>query len=974
MVEALLVVSIIGIIALIMVPIATKIRPAAEETKVQLGVSQINSAIKGYLASGGSLDGVVAADVVVAHLKTKMSSAKASTFVGFTGATIDQRLITVPVGVNDDGARAVYDSARKKFVLTKDKVVGVRFDLDDEYEGNGIAAVEARKTGVYEYSNDGSWVWDYTDAAKENPLDIASVTEVAPTAPIPVALLPTSAPESPDSPELKKLLPPSFSLASGHYDVSDYPMSLEIINPNEAGKIVYGIVSSGSWGWNEYTDPIVVNPGMEIVAFVKSWRPQQYHNSSTTHALYDWSDSLNSPDIYLSESVISKVDGVTTVTINHDNDPDFYISSGVAMSGDPFEVRYRVVPKVDGSGIETAWLSYSSPFSLSGAEFPDGFDIYAKVISSVANLDESYPDSASVTTFDPEDLIASELEFTTTGVSLETGDSFNIRDYVQIKGDPGAEVDWAQLYFTYTEAGANNPTSPGDWNLGAFNGGSAVTVTESDSAPGTGNGSGDGEYTVYLVRNGEAGFDASLTITVTDPGEPGEGLPKLLPPEFSPSGGYFEGSSFPVSITLTDPNPAGEGKIVYTINGATADYTGPFSVEADTEVAAYVEAVDPTTHNNSSTVVQNYNLSVQPWGPWVWVSNSEIEVNSGSTKVYMGYKNTSHISFDLQYKLVPLVPGEGAETEWTSYNGSFSVGAPQFPRGFDVASKIVPSENVFPEVDGETETVTTYYQLDSPEILSSVEAINDKDPEATITLNNPNPAGSSTLEYQILNMEGSAETGWAAYTSPFVVAGADYPNGVIISAKATSTDSFYRESSPAEKAIAGKFFDIDVTWNTIFVLDSSGSMTTNGRMTGLKSQVNAVLQEFGEDDNFAVVQYGDGAGVVSPWGPGTESRVQAAQAAVDGMTPGGATNYHAALESVLALSAANATQVIFLSDGLPFAPDEPDPENTDGILELVTQIVSSGVERLDTIALGISSEILVEMANSGGGQSVVVPD
>lgn len=106
-----------------------------------------------------------------------------------------------------------------------------------------------------------------------------------------------------------------------------------------------------------------------------------------------------------------------------------------------------------------------------------------------------------------------EVEFCTYNLNLNFGDTFQIRDYVRTKG--GEPVDWLQVFFTYTDAGASDPTTPEDWNLDAFNGGLPVTVGPSDAEPGTGN-HGQGEYRIYIVRAGQAAFDDHMTIRVSD--------------------------------------------------------------------------------------------------------------------------------------------------------------------------------------------------------------------------------------------------------------------------------------------------------------------------------------------------------------------------------------------------------------------------------------------------------------------------
>jgi len=132
-----------------------------------------------------------------------------------------------------------------------------------------------------------------------------------------------------------------------------------------------------------------------------------------------------------------------------------------------------------------------------------------------------------------------ELEFCASNINLNIGDVFNIRDYVQVKDDPGAPVDWSQVFFTYTEAGADNPTVPPDWNLGAFNAGQPVTVVAADAAPGTGN-EGEGRYRVYVVRQGASAFDDALRFEVDNAQESEVEEAKC-------SGGQAAGKSAPFS-------------------------------------------------------------------------------------------------------------------------------------------------------------------------------------------------------------------------------------------------------------------------------------------------------------------------------------------------------------------------------------------------------------------------------------------
>ncbi len=105
-----------------------------------------------------------------------------------------------------------------------------------------------------------------------------------------------------------------------------------------------------------------------------------------------------------------------------------------------------------------------------------------------------------------------QLTFSTYNLDLNPGDTFNIRDYVLPKDGSSTPIDWSQVSFTYTAAGANDPTVPADWNLTSFNAGLPVTATNADAAA-AGN-SGTGRFRIYIVRNGQTGYDDHMEMRV----------------------------------------------------------------------------------------------------------------------------------------------------------------------------------------------------------------------------------------------------------------------------------------------------------------------------------------------------------------------------------------------------------------------------------------------------------------------------
>lgn len=478
---------------------------------------------------------------------------------------------------------------------------------------------------------------------------------------------------------------------------------------------------------------------------------------------------------------------------------------------------------------------------------------------------------------------------------------------------------------------------------------------------------------------------------VGDPSGPSTpDLNKLLPPTFSVPTDFYDMENFPLTVALNDPNGAGKGKIIYGLINQQGwewtEYTGPIQVGPEDKIFAFVESLTPQEYHHSDPADESYNWTAVLGTPIVTFSNDEIEARTGSVTVTIDHGiadsftwgeiefSIPESAYEVQYKLLPSVPGEGTATDWATYEGAFDVGGPQFPHGFEVIAKVVSNSPNFSDGAEATGNVSAYYLLDEPIIESTKDALTIEGETATITLVNPNPSDSSDLVYQVLDANGNSSTGWLMYSQPFDVSSNDYPAGLTINAMAMPVDSYFRESEEAARIIAINFFGIEITGNTIFILDSSGSMSTNDRITRLKDAATKALQVFGTDDSFAMIDYDTTPKVIAPWGPGTSSRKQNAVDAIGGMDAAGSTNYHAALQSALDLNAGGVTQVIFLSDGRPWNTTLSNPASTAGILDLIDDLIDSGVTQVDTVGLGSIPAILSAMADRGNGTSVMVAD
>lgn len=156
------------------------------------------------------------------------------------------------------------------------------------------------------------------------------------------------------------------------------------------------------------------------------------------------------------------------------------------------------IEDADGNDISLADLAVGMVVEVRGAP-----DAAGTLVATRIRVEDEGGDDA-----------APAVAFCASGIDLNVGDTFNIRDYIR-HADGTPISDWSRVFFTYTEAGADDPTVPPDWNLAAFNAGEPVTITAEDAAEGTGN-RGDGTYRVYAVRTGQDAPDDDLTLRIDD--------------------------------------------------------------------------------------------------------------------------------------------------------------------------------------------------------------------------------------------------------------------------------------------------------------------------------------------------------------------------------------------------------------------------------------------------------------------------
>ncbi len=153
-----------------------------------------------------------------------------------------------------------------------------------------------------------------------------------------------------------------------------------------------------------------------------------------------------------------------------------------------------------------------------------------------------------------------------------------------------------------------------------------------------------------------------------------------------------------------------------------------------------------------------------------------------------------------------------------------------------------------------------------------------------------------------------------------------------------------------------------------FVIDTSGSMEQDGRLELVKAALDELVDELGDNDTVAIVEFDDHPSVVlEPTDVDNEDDILDA---LDALRPGGSTNVEAGLE--LGYELANdmfddnrVNRVILLSDGVANV-GLTDP---DGLAEMIRRDADRGIQLL-TIGVGMGNfnDVLMEqLADQGDG-------
>lgn len=367
-------VAVIGVLGTIATVGFGSWKRSVESAKLNSEVHALNSAVKAYLASNGSLEGCGSVEEVLARVKSKASEVSSRKILGATGSFVDERVQPVyyKKGELKEGEpRVIWDSAKFAFVVAREGEGTIKgFKLADTGQTDAPAAEERR--AILDLATRDTWIWDYVDKSPDSVLPPDTFT----TTKLPASSVPPVINPSPPTPKIP-LVQPVFSIVSGTRPYTDFNLSLELSDPNpkQASFLVYS-VDYGPW-LNYTATPIEIFPDTVVQAQAIAQNTAKYTNSGIGSESYAASPiALVPPEIITDFERFDPIDSPEIqVTMNNLNDPTVS----------------KVVFRIDGN----SWSDYKGVFPLGSGSHPTGALIEAKSVG----VNKYYTDSPVVTKF-----------------------------------------------------------------------------------------------------------------------------------------------------------------------------------------------------------------------------------------------------------------------------------------------------------------------------------------------------------------------------------------------------------------------------------------------------------------------------------------------------------------------------------------------------------------------------------------------
>lgn len=436
-------------------------------------------------------------------------------------------------------------------------------------------------------------------------------------------------------------------------------------------------------------------------------------------------------------------------------------------------------------------------------------------------------------------------------------------------------------------------------------------------------------------------------------------LTDLDPPTFSIPPGDFAFADFDLVVSITNPNSPTVSDLLYSINYGPWEYYpgGDVTVAPGTVLRASVIPKSPDYRASSVNEGTYGVITEQLVAPTISPSDTSF-ASSENITVDLTNPNDPAVS-QLDYRL------DGGA--WQTYSAPFVLASSSFTGGVTIEAKATATSPYWQDSPLASSSIARPpTQLNTPSVNLSDTQFNSTVNLITITLNDPNTAGSA-LYYSLKQPADSYPdpSAFLPYSGPFQVSSSTFPDGFHIQAYARSTDpTLYLDSSSTEAMTTADFFGVPLSGDILLVLDASGSMNASWSRT---TRFRRVIEEAGTAINslspgqkFGVAVFNQG--LFWTYGSGdlqeaTSENIQEAISGLNALNSRGGTSYEAGLAYAQSL-ATPPSQIIFLSDGRP---------NYNNYNDEVDALVAQGTV-VNTLGLGSASQTqLQELASRGGG-------
>lgn len=230
----------------------------------------------------------------------------------------------------------------------------------------------------------------------------------------------------------------------------------------------------------------------------------------------------------------------------------------------------------------------------------------------------------------------------------------------------------------------------------------------------------------------------------------------LNPPEFSKAGFALGPNDFPQVITLANTNPTGSSGILYRLNGgAWTQYETGLSLplQSTIKIDAYTT---PLTVSWKPSVQATEMFTFRPGqltAPVINPASGSFNYGDFPTSLTIADSNQAGTAI-LQYRI-----GGGA---WTNYTGPVAL-TPQSSLIVVARALPVDSQRWLASTEASAMYDLTQKLLQSPVFTKAAGLYPATDYPLSVAITNPNPAGSSKLQYR---EKGGT---WADYTTPVLL-------------------------------------------------------------------------------------------------------------------------------------------------------------------------------------------------------------